>query len=180
MVAGAGLVVGADTTVVDGVVAKEVEVPAVTLGAGVVVGVKLDAGLVLALVDALGVVTAGVVFVEIAVATGVVLLAAVVLLGAEALVAGTAATVTAGVALTAMAGVVGVVVLPPTTTVLGAAPVYQGAKPSPCRYSIFCHTMESQLGLVTRPPVSPELAFHANQKKLVIGLCSASTGVPSA
>ena len=173
------MVVGADTTVVEGVVAKEAGVPAVTLGAGVVVGVKLDTGLVLALVDALGVVTAEVVFVEIAVATGVVLLAAVVLLGTEAVLAGTAATVTAGVALTAMAGV-GVVVLPPTTTVLGAAPVYQGAKPSPCRYSIFCHTMESQLGLVTRPPVSPELAFHANQKKLVIGLCSASTGVPSA
>ena len=179
MVAGTGLVVGADTAVVEGVVANEAGVPAVTLGAGEVVEVKLGAGLILAVVGALGVVTAGVGLVEMLAATGVVLLATVVLLGTEALPAGTAATVTAGVALTAMAGV-GVVVLPPTTTVLGAAPVYQGAKPSPCRYSIFCHTMESQLGLVTRPPVSPELAFQANQKKLDIGLCNASTGVPSA
>ena len=118
-------------------------------------------------------VTAGVVLVGTEVATGVALTAAVVATGTEALlelVAVGAGTIVA----------TGAAVLPPTTTVLGAAPVYHGARPKPCRYSIFCHTMESQLGLVTRPPVSPEFAFQANQKKLVMGLCRASTGVPSA
>ncbi len=143
------------------------------VAAVVAVGVELVGA-----AEALGVVT---------VATGIEVLLELVATGTAATVAtgrelllelvatGAAAT---GVALTVMAGDAGVV--PPTTTVLGAAPVYQGAKPSPCRYSIFCHTMESQFGLVTRPPVSPEFAFQANQKKLVIGLCRASTGLPSA
>ena len=147
-----------------------VTVGVMLVGAAVTEGVELVAAGVL-LVGAT--VTAGVVLVGREVATGVALTAAVVATGTEALLellaAGTGTIVATGA-----------VVLPPTTTVLGAAPVYHGAKPKPCRYSIFCHTMESQLGLVTRPPVSPEFAFQANQKKLVMGLCRASTGVPSA
>ena len=82
-----------------------------------------------------------------------------------------------GVVFTVTAGVSGDAA--PTTTVVGGAPVYQGASPRVCKYSIFGHTMESQFGLLTSPPVSPEFAFHANQKKLVMGLCSSSIGLPS-
>lgn len=82
-----------------------------------------------------------------------------------------------GVVLTVTAGVPGDTA--PTTAVVGGAPVYQGASPRVCRYSIFGHTIEFQFGLLTSPPVSPEFAFQANQKKLVMGLCRLSIGLPS-
>ena len=84
-----------------------------------------------------------------------------------------------GVALLFVDGEIGAgreAAIPP---VAGAAPVYHGAKPKVCKYSIFGQTMVSQSGELTRPPVSPEFAFHANQKKLVMGLWRSSTGVPS-
>jgi len=155
----------------------------ITVTAGVVlVGAAVAGGVELVVAGVLLVgatVTTGVVLVGAEVATGVELTAAVVATGTEALLELVAAG-TGTIVATGTAGVLGAAVPPPTTTVLGAAPVYHGAKPKLCRYSIFCHTMESQLGLVTRPPVSPEFAFQANQKKLVMGLCSASMGVPSA
>lgn len=108
---------------------------------------------------------------------------------AAAVAAGVGSREAAGIVVLGARGVIGVetgtgegvgTVATPGTTVVGAAPVYQGAKPIVCKYSIFCQTMVSQSGGLTSPPVSPEFAFQANQKKLLIGLCKASTGVPSA
>ena len=132
--------------------------------------VAFEAGLdMLAGVGTAGVAAAGVVLTFVRGDKGAVMLV---------VVAGTV-VLAVGVVLWIVAGGTGTGREAAVPVVAGAAPVYHGAKPKVCKYSIFGQTMVSQSGGLTRPPVSPAFAFHANQKKLVMGLCRSSTGVPS-
>lgn len=149
---GEGCNVGAGTAagVVDSGVAGLSGGEASEMFAGVVaMGVELE---VLA-----GIVTAGVMLEFVAGGRGVGIAGAVML--------------AAGVELRLVGGDKGMgAAVSPVVVVAGAAPVYQGARPMVCKYSIFGQTMVSQPGGFTRPPVSPAFAFQANQKKLVMGL----------